>query len=697
MQNSTTPEKPATTAQDPAILNLLYPGINLPKPKDEQPQRPSEKDIPAYNPNAVGLVPAAPQPAHTLHSYDPSTGAQADVTIPAQKPAAASDPYAASKVRLADVNGQPRYAVLNAAGEYLFTIDANGNKIAPANQPNSADSAKGLGVGAGAALATGATQLGTAEAAGITGAELGAMVLEGAELGGAIGAVGGEGVGAAPGAVIGAAASLVVGLGLMAGYWYESSHNNSKNKPTLDGDGRIDPNSLPDNNSYTQPNGNQPNQNVAPPVVPGAPASTTGGPDTTSGQILFPSAIEGQPWVPVEGTQWQGGALVWPKGNAQGMRPGFAENPNTANKISLSADLFYRLTWSGKLEDVDEKYRPQLEAMIAFIADAQGFRDGLHAGIQLLATASGADIDELTGGSARLKAELAKLIGEGKLDQAGAGILGAAVKTWWKASAPIDSAKEMLGQAGAIAVLKSDDWEVNLRPKGGNKHDVVAFKNGQMMIVESKGGNPGPPHVGKALLPDGSGGQYLGEQMTDPYLWHKLKQDAANDPEFRQWLIDRGMLEAVENEDASKIGYRLVRTDTDGKIAIYGATQEKKDDKVPGEIGKTTGNPPGTPEGEGNPGPTLHGVALPIPIASNALAVNPIEPWIADASRTLSSTLQSLSALIPPVLALSPVQQHHPDVAPTQTGPLTLSITCLPDLARTEVRKALGYGAALLK
>ncbi|MEV6070660.1 hypothetical protein AB0L82_29305 [Nocardia sp. NPDC052001] len=698
VQNSTTPEKPATTAQDPAILNLLYPGINLPKPKDEQPQRPSEKDIPAYNPNTVGLVPPAAQPAHTLHSYDPSTGAQADVTIPAQKPAAASDPYAASKVRLADVNGQPRYAVLNAAGEYLFTIDANGNRVTPANQPNSADSTKGLGVGAGAALATGATQLGTAEAAGLTGAELGAMVLEGAELGGAIGAVGGEGVGAAPGAVIGAAASLVVGLGLMAGYWYE---NHNRTKPTPTPDERVDPNSLPDT-TYPTPNGGlQPQQNVAPPVDPSVRPTPSDDPDTVQTRILFPSAVPGQPGVPVEGMAWQGNQLVWPKGNPAGMRPGFAADPNRPNKISLSADLFLLKTWSGKLEDVDEKYRPKLAALIASIAAAQGVRDALLAGIVTLAGTPGvdADINELTNGTARLNAELKRLRDRGQ--GAAADLLNKAVGAWWKAVAPVDDAKELLGHAGAIAVLETDGWEVNTRTKGGNKHDLVAFKNGQLMIVETKGGIPGKPRVGNASIPDGAGGNYLGEQMTDPYLWYKLKQDAANDPEFKQWLIDRGMLEAVEAEDASKIGYRLIKTDTNGKIQIYGSTQEKAADSTvsDSDINKTTGTPPGTPEGEGNGGPTLHGVALPMPVAFDAPAVGTVGPWITDVSRTLSATLKSLSALIPPISPIPAPQVRASGAEPAPAANLALHISYPAQsyADRAETGKVLGYGARILK
>ncbi|MGQ4614552.1 hypothetical protein [Nocardia sp. R7R-8] len=128
--------------------------------------------------------------------------------------------------------------------------------------------------------------------------------------------------------------------------------------------------------------------------------------------------------------------------------------------------------------------------------------------------------------------------------------------------------------------------------KGGNKHDIVAFKDGTLMIVEAKGGNPGDPKVGGALIPDGA---YRAQQMTDPYLWHKLEQDAAKDPAFTQWLIDRGMWEAMRKEDPTKIGYRLIRTDTTGKIDIYGSSQEK--------IGDAALISPARPRVEGIDGP----------------------------------------------------------------------------------------------
>ncbi|MFJ9369412.1 hypothetical protein ACIRRA_34015 [Nocardia sp. NPDC101769] len=43
------------------------------------------------------------------------------------------------------------------------------------------------------------------------------------------------------------------------------------------------------------------------------------------------------------------------------------------------------------------------------------------------------------------------------------------------------------------------------------------------------------------------------------------------------------MLDTVMNEDPTEVGYRLIRTETNGKIDFYGSTQERKDDKVPDE------------------------------------------------------------------------------------------------------------------
>ncbi|MEV0359473.1 hypothetical protein AB0H71_25805 [Nocardia sp. NPDC050697] len=131
------------------------------------------------------------------------------------------------------------------------------------------------------------------------------------------------------------------------------------------------------------------------------------------------------------------------------------------------------------------------------------------------------------------------------------------------------------------------------------------------------------------------------QQMTDPYLWAKLKQDAANDPEFKQWLIDNNAWDAVEKEDSARVGYRLAKTDTDGNIVFYGSTQEPAngwdaDDTI---IGKTTGNAPDTPEAERNPGPTVFGIAQPITtggplawaedLARNGMSAPPALAWLA--------------------------------------------------------------------
>ncbi|PPJ18826.1 hypothetical protein C5E41_32075, partial [Nocardia nova] len=92
--------------------------------------------------------------------------------------------------------------------------------------------------------------------------------------------------------------------------------------------------------------------------------------------------------------------------------------------------------------------------------------------------------------------------------------------------------------------------------------------------------------------------------MTDPYLWAKLKEDADDDPAFRDWLDKHGAWDAVENEDPARVGYRLIKTDTDGNIIVYGSTQEPVNGGVPDNtvIGKTTGNKPKTPPKGNKPG-----------------------------------------------------------------------------------------------
>ncbi|MGQ4601603.1 hypothetical protein [Nocardia sp. R6R-6] len=411
----------------------------------------------------------------------------------------------------------------------------------------------------------------------------------------------------------------------------------------------------------------------SPPVTRPNPADD---PNTSHQRVMFPSTKPGQLPVPVEGTFWDGnGILRNGTGNPRGQQPGTIAPKSS---ISLKADLFWLKQWSGKLEDVDEKYRPILAAHIGHVADTQAFQDRHRDTVALLASPSGANIAELLGGSSRLRAELDRIEAVG-LDSEP---LKSAVAAYWQAQAPIDTAKELLGQAGAIAVLRSDGWEVNVRPKGGNKHDIVAFKDGMLMIVEAKGGNPGNPKVGDALIPDGA---YQAQQMTDPYLWHKLEQDAAKDPVFTQWLIDRGMWDAVQNEDPTKIGYRLIRTDTNGKIDIYGSTQEKIGDAVPPdtEIGKTTGNKPGAPPEEQNPGPTLHGVAQPLPTpVFDSAPVNPLKgllnrarDWLGDLARGHLHDTAALSQLAVEVPAVPTLQPGlWPQRTPTDQS-LTVTIT----------------------
>ncbi len=595
----------------------------------------------------------------------------------------------ALRLRLADDNGAPRWAVLNSAGEYLFTIDSSGNKLGDRGSESNVGAGAGLaglgvaGLGTGTLLESGAlagagtAAVGTAEAGALG---LAAALAEGAAVGAEAGALVGSPSG--PGAAITAGIGVVVGLGLTY-YMYQQGMLPGQSKNSEGGtSNRVDPNSLPEI-GVPQPRATPPvagPESSRPPTGLDAPTDPTptpgpGGlnsppvtqptqstrpspaddPDTTHQQILFPSTKPGQPGVPVEGTFWDGnGILRNGPGNPRGQQPG-STAPRAKSPISLKAELFKLFTWD--LEDVDEEYRPQLLGIMAFIDDAEAFRGALYGGLTQMAIANGADIDELVGGSKRSQEEL------DRLDDLGVStdILEAAVDTWWKAQYPIDKAKELLGHAGAIAVLKSDGWEVNIRPEGGNKHDIVAYKDGQVMVIESKGGNPGKASPGEAQVPDGSGGQFLAQQMTDPYLWHKLRQDANNDPEFRQWLIDRGMLDAVMSEDPSKVGYRLIRTDTNGKIDVYGSTQTPVNDGIPDDVvvGQTTGNKPGTPEDGRNPRPTLHGVAQPLPLvldtavgSSFGALAGHVGSWInglIENGRHDLTVLSNLTPVIPPV------------------------------------------------
>ncbi|RDI65736.1 hypothetical protein [Nocardia pseudobrasiliensis] len=657
-------------AQDPVWSTIANQQQSQSPASNSQPgqnsSRPQASDLPAYNPNSPGLVPAAPQPAHTYHGYDPSDGSRVEINVPAEQPHYASDPYPATKTQLADgADGKPRYAVLNRAGEYLYTIDGQGNRVSSGSDGDDrsdGNSTALLGAGAGAALGTGALEAG----AGLTAAELATMAIEGGEIGAAVGTVGGGGVGAVPGAVIGAGAAVVVGLGLTALHFYLTRNDD---KPRSESDDRLDPNSLPDTPSpNTRPGAtttvtpgpnalNQGNPGTAPTTIPG-PAND---PNTNHQRQLFPSTKPGQAWVPVEGTYWDGNTLRWGQGNPEGKQPGsFAAKGD--GRISLRSELIRLLSW--KFEDLDEEYRPPVLLAMGVVEVAKIYRNMFYKGIEGLASGLeeqnpnlDIDIGKLTSSDKDVRNAQLRDLSDLGLPTAP---LQAAIDAWWKAKAPVDRAKELLGEAGAVAMLKSDGWTVNTRPSGAYTHDLVAVKNGQIMVIESKGGDPGKPRPGTAMVPDGpdSDTTIRAQQMTDPYLWGKLKEDAANDPAFMQWLVDNGVWDAVQNEDPARVGYRLIKTDTDGNIIIYGSNQEPANGWTPGDtvIGKTTGQEPGH-------GPTIHGVAQPLtqpaPYTDNSLGglLGQATTWFGELVQGRLHDVSALAQLHIPVPEIPELQQ----------------------------------------
>ncbi|MGW0249589.1 hypothetical protein ACWDYH_23475 [Nocardia goodfellowii] len=625
------------------------------------------------------------------------------IEAPQQPAPPASTPYPASKVRLPDEAGGPRWAVLNSAGEYLFTIDDAGNKINPGGTASTpglsspgAGVTTGLLVGTGTAIEAETAAAAAARAATTAGARTAlTALLASTGQAAAFGAAGGP-----MGSALTAGITLIVAGGLI--YW------DYRNRPAIGGsdtetepEDRIDPGSIPEivlPKTAPTPGETKPaplddgglsfdpgtmtgaGNPSPPPVTRPTQPRPSDDPDTTHERVLFPSTKPGQHPVPVEGTFWDGnGILRNGSGNPRGQKPGSVA-PNPTSPISLTAELFKLKTW--QFDDLDDEYKPVIAGIIEVIDEATTVRDTLKDGIALFAGLYGGDINELTGGSKLRDAELRRLLGEG-VPEAVISVLRGAAVGWQQAKAPIDKAKEYLGLAGGIAVLKSDGWEVNLRPGEGNKHDLVAYKNGQIMVVEAKGGDPGTAKPGGAGVPEspGSTTKYLAEQMTDPYLWHKLKQDADNDPEFRQWLIDRGMLEAVQAEEPTKVGYRLIRTDTNGQIDAYGSTQVPRNDGVPEDtvIGQTTGNPPGTPETERKPGPNLHGIAQPISPAGDPFTQ--VGGWMSDLignGPQQISGLPHLAAIIAPVPAL-PAGLWSPGKRTDQS--LTVTITATPPVS----------------
>ncbi|GAB4588208.1 hypothetical protein [Nocardia sp. IFM 10818] len=443
----------------------------------------------------------------------------------------------------------------------------------------------------------------------------------------------------------------------------------------------------------------QPNPNAVDPTT-AAPALPSDDPSTVHQRVSFPSTRPGQPNVPIEGYYWDNGVLKkespvpgaewsnngtgdtlhWkdPDLTPEGYKPG--DFVLRDGKIVLQGRLFKLMSWS--FDDIPDQYRPSIMAAMAALNGAKLYSQFQYGLLETMANILGADLDKLTGSKKDRQTELLRIRDRGLPFE----LLDAAVQSWWSAESATDRASELLGHTGAIAVLESDGWNVKVRPAGNNKHDILAIKDGQMIVIEAKGGKPGSAGVGKAWVPTwpGSTEQILATQMTDPYLWGKLYQDGLNDPEFKQWLEGHGMWDAILNRDATTVGYRLIRTDTDGNIVVYGSTQQEANGGVPPgtDIGKTTGTKPGTPP---NPGPTLHGIAQPLafepqptaPTSTSPLddLLGPAGAWLADllqGRKHDTSAIAQLAVSVPAVPVLQP--GSWPRRAPANQS-LTVTIT----------------------
>ncbi|WP_405161598.1 hypothetical protein OG203_35505 [Nocardia sp. NBC_01499] len=676
---STPPPRPAPNNRPEASSTTGVEGHQQqqPVPAQENPLA----DTPTYNPSTPGLLPVTP-PGQTYQGYNPSDNSRVQIEVPQQPAPPASTPYPASKVRLPDEGDGPRWAVLNSAGEYLFTIDDTGKKIStgggnttPGLSSTGPAASAGLAVGTGtvleaesaAAAATRATTSAAARAALLAATE------EAAILGAPAGPLG---------SALTAGITLIVAGGLI--YW-DYNHNNPFNGDSdTETEERIDPDSIPeivrpkptptpektnvppaDNGGIyvdpgTQPGLERPVDTTpttpnSPPLTRPTRPSPADDPDTSHQQILFPSADPTQTkGVPVEGTYWEGNRLKYAPGNPAGKPPNtYAKNPNRPTELNLEAGL-YKLLESG-IDDVDDEHRPKIMAAMAVLQGTLLYRD-IYLGAIGVVGGSSADIGKLTSPNKKTKEEELRRLGDLGVPQ---NLLNNAIAAWWGAKAPVDRAKELLGEAGAIAMLEMDGWTVNPRPKGNNTHDIVAAKNGEVMVIEAKGGDPRPPRPGEATVSAGPGldTDILAQQMTDPYLWHKLKQDADNDPDFMQWLVDQGVWTAIKAEDPSKVGYRLIKVDTNGNIIIYGAEQTPTREGIPAEtvIGQTTGN---------GPGPTLRGIAQPLPQTTLAVSTGTFldgllpspGSWLRDLVQTGLHDVSALARLAVPVPVVPALQ-----------------------------------------
>lgn len=655
---------PATTDDGMGGLGVLYPGItgdnNQPDPQTPDPAN-----------DGIGGMSALWPGLHDGSSHDP---------------------FPAYKTRIGDgLDGKPCYAILNGAGQYLFTVDAHGNRIEPlpgatGNTAGNGSTTTGLMIGALPAATEAGAEAATAAG---TAAGLAADVEAGGILGSTLGPVG-TAAGLAVGALAWAGAAY---LGYQAAF-PDTKHPTTGNHQSGNDTGPLlDPGQLPNYPGPQAPNNSAQTTTATTtttdPGVTQSTQSTQGGatndPNTVHDPIGFKSWKPGQKNVPVQGTYWEGGNLKWAPGNPYGKKPhDYARNPD---KKSVDPDLYAVLHKLGiwNLKDIPAEHLPAvLDALVAYEAagrDKQARKDW----IWFLAQIFGANPNELIASSARLRAEIGKLNGRGLPAGFNVKMLTDAVTNWRAAGQAERDAGENLGEVSAIAILEGQGWTVNRRDKGSGNHDVVAVKNGFLLVVEAKGGKSGFT-LTNSNVPTSAGStqNIYSTQMTDPYFWGKLKEDADNDPAFEGWLKEHGVWQTVVDEDAANAAYRLAATNPQGQTTIYGADQKRRTGAViPPDVttGKTTGTRP--PAGQ-KLGPTL-GVTL--PPAQPTAFVAPSNPtpldailtrasnWIDDLFRGRPRGIAAISQLAAPI---APVPALQPGLWPrrkTADQSLTVTIT----------------------
>lgn len=394
-------------------------------------------------------------------------------------------------------------------------------------------------------------------------------------------------------------------------------------------------------------------------------------------------------WDPSKGQPvWKKGA-EWPQGSGKMVGGQTAENPFAATDIYFDAKAVRSETREPvltKLADDNEYIKAYDDMSKRVGAERTSIKDEI--GTQY----ENGDFAKLTGHDRDAAFEQLKLDNPGKIAEIEA--LQSRVNEFFKTENALRKAGEDLGEAGGLAELAAENGELLSNARGSGRLDIIGALerdgNGKLAVWDAKGG--GSPNLGDgALIDHPEMGWVKAREGSPEYLSDRLRLELEKDPSLRDriraldqkngWHLEEDLDRALAG-DTSGIEYKAIQTDKDGNIQFWDFDSRlgkgHPDYQGPGGVTPTSGEGVVPPNSDGT---TLGEISA------------PLAPGL---SQTLSATIQSLSMLIPPTIALDGFQNRS---GRQQSSALALevSIPAPSEVGQTDLQRVMGYGAALLR